>query len=63
MGWNNASEQAMNLIRGQAGALGGTPLPPNYGNELFGSGLDAFGPFFTDWLRKQYKVPGQAVTK
>jgi hypothetical protein len=64
-GFQSAQEQAMNLLRSQAGALGGTAMPTNYGNQLFGAGLDAFGPFFSDWLRKTYQVPGQQpqVTK
>lgn len=52
-----AQQQAMNQIQQQIAALQGTS-GPSQTRQLFGAGLDAFGPMLQQWLRSKYPSGG-----
>ena len=50
--YNSAQEQAMNNIKAQIDALQGK-MPASQTSQMFGAGLDAFGPMLAQWLRQR----------
>jgi len=54
--YNSAQEQAMNNIQQQLAALQGR-MPASTSSQLFGAGLDAFGPMLSDWLHSRRGNP------
>jgi hypothetical protein len=62
--YNSAQQQAMEMIQRQIAALTGTYGQPSQNQQLFGAGLDAFGPLLTAWLKSRYPgmmTPAPAV--
>lgn len=51
--YNSAQGQAMQTLQQQLAALTGT-AGPSQTRQLFGAGLDAFGPMFNSWLMAKY---------
>lgn len=52
-GYGQARGDALSSIQNQANALQGVGPSPNYGNQLFGAGMDFLGPLIQQYLQQR----------